>query len=310
MTTDPLHGLTTLRGPRRPPVPDGVDLALAAGRRRLRHRRISTTAAGVSAATALGASLVAGAHPGTTGLAPAGSPPRHGTTGTPRAAAPASPLTPPLPSAVSSPAPSGSPVPHPTTVAGSALPTRSPSPAPTSPAPPRWVGTAPTGPDGLPAVRVGTFNDPTYCATNLAGEVAGQHGFCNNVEASTRDVTIGEVTEITYTLCREATEPKTLSYRTAYEIDLGIYSDFFHEQPPEFVWGDPAAFPPDPHTITFAHGDCRTWTVEWMGQDTAGYALPDGSYDVLVRSAAFEWFDEDGAEWGPSPTNVDIAVHD
>lgn len=303
--TDPTSG--ALRGPRRPMSYDGAERAIAAGRKRLRHRRLSTTAAGVSLATAAGVAVVARPDPSASGLVPADPAPS------------ASPSASPSPTTSPSPSPTALPTlaAGPTALPWAPLPTvgidyedvvgtpYAPPPRPRG----RFVGTGPTGPDGLPAVTVETRNEALPCTGKHQTHVLDMErlGFCFAISGPT-DVTVGTPAEFTFDMCRFDQDARTLTYDTRHETAFTAVES--GGERPQWSWGDPAAFPADRHTITFQHGDCMSWTVEWMGQDSDGYALTPGLYDVTATPWTFEWVHEDGDETGPLPVGMQIELSD
>jgi hypothetical protein len=273
------------RGPRRPVPPGGLERALATGRRRLRRRRLASTAGTVSFAVVAGAALANGVEPRASQqhLDPAGTP---SATTAPGRALPAPSL--PVPTAVPTavlPPPLGSPVPSPSaTAAPAATPERG-----------RYVGHA------SPDVAVATSNDPTACAAAGQAEVVARTGFCTSITGTT-EVTPGRSATYAFTLCRAAGQAaKTLRFDDAQESLFHAYST---EGGPEWQ----SARTPARHTVTFAGGDCRTWTVTWLGEDANGYAFADGSYEMDGFAWAWEWVDEDGPETGPPPVWVALTV--
>jgi hypothetical protein len=280
-----MNDLATVRGPRRTPPAGGLDRALANGRRRLRHRRVASTAATVSFAVVAGAAIAAGPRETATDrLDPAGDPHASGAAATPRGRAADAPPTalPSLPAGIPS-LPTGSPA---------AAPSDTPSASATAPpAPPRdWLGA------GSRSVAVASHNDPTACADPAMADPVARTGFCT---AMTGPGTVRHGTPATFafSLCRAAGQPaKTVTFSTR-EVALVAYRQ---DADPDWSLDDAAP----KHTVSFAAGDCRTWTFEWMGQDAAGYAAPAGSYEVLGDVVADEWTDENGPDTPPPPASL------
>jgi hypothetical protein len=279
-----MNDLATVRGPRRTPPADGLERALANGRRRLRHRRVAATAATVSFAVVAGAALAGGPRPTATDrVDPAGDPPGKATATTaPRGRSSDAPPTalPTLPAGVPA-LPTGSP---------SEAPSEAPSASPSPDAPRDWLGT------GSRSVAVSERNDPTACADPAMADPVTRTGFCNAMTGP-KTVRYGTPATFAFTLCRAAgQQAKTLTFSTA-EVDLHAY-----RQDSPIGWAPDITAPK--HTVSFAAGDCRTWTFEWMGQDDAGYAVPAGEYEVLGYVTADEWTDENGPDTPPPPASV------
>ncbi|MDQ1712481.1 MAG: hypothetical protein QOE45_1931 [Frankiaceae bacterium] len=284
--------LATVRGPRRPAPADGLDRALSAGRTRLRHRRVASTAATVSFAVVTGAALAAGpglpgGHAGLdpagdprTGTAPSAAPASSGAVALPPTPLPTPPGVPPLPTASDQPPPPPSESP-------AAQPTRAPEP-------PAYLGT------GSRAVTVTTRNDPAACADPAMAEPVARTGFCTAM-AGPRALRRGTVARYAFTLCRAAGQaPKTLTFSTT-EIRL-----FANRDGTGTAWSLDDAAPK--HAVSLAGGDCRTWAFEWMGQDAAGYGVAAGSYEVLGDVPADEWTGENGQDTPPPPASVFVDV--
>ncbi|HEU0132860.1 MAG TPA: hypothetical protein VFQ85_17910 [Mycobacteriales bacterium] len=293
-----------MNGPRRLPPRDGLDRALAAGRTRLRRRRLTASAAGASAAVAVAAALSGHAVPGATDrLVPAASP---SPAVSPVAATPSVPALSPAPSPSALPAlppgPGPSRPPSPPPDAPSPEPTASPAAAP----PRRWVGPGPRNADGTPAVHVSTTRDPAACARPEYAEHVARTGFCT-FATGPRALRPGDAGTYAFTLCRASGSDVTLTYRSAYETSFVAYDATADEPAPAWEWGDPAAFPPDEHTLVFHDGDCRTWRVEWRGQDSAGWAVADGTYEVLGNAVPVEWT-APGHPVPPPPASVLVDV--
>lgn len=262
-----MTGLAGLHGPRLAPPPDGLDLALVTGRHRLRRRRITSAAAMTTSLALLAfASLSRGSTSTLDRLEPAATTP-------PPAVTTTAPGT-------SSSTEHGHPVAAPTagvpTVAGD-VPTPGPSSLTSSRTPQpgpddrRWVGHASRD------IRVHMDGDDTACVpVNFAAQVAGT-GFCYWLEGPA-DTVPGKVSVLRYTLCLGPHQSdSTLVFETAEELAIVVRG-----VGGEVLWRLGAPGREDEHAVRFTHGECRSWTVEWNGEDADGYALPRGSYEVAA----------------------------
>jgi hypothetical protein len=285
--TDPL---VLLHGPRRTAAAGGADRALAAGRRRLRRRRAVTTAAGVSAGVVFVAALaVAQGQAGPAGLAPAGTGER---------TAPATVAAPPA-STAPAPLPTGSTLPGvpgvPPAVAARRPSAPGASSVPGAPVPRgRYVGT------GSRTVRIADTTDAAACAGPQVKTVA-LSGFCTAMTGPA-SVRVGTPATFAFRMCRAAgLQPRTLTF-TRSEVGIGANPS---DQPgPDWQLHDPARS----HAVTFTGGQCRTWTFEWMGQDSGGYAMRAGNYEVLGNVLADEWMTTNRTSTPAPPSSVFVDV--
>ncbi|MBV9096759.1 MAG: hypothetical protein JO079_01765 [Frankiaceae bacterium] len=310
------ESLTTLRLPSRPLLAGGEARAIASGRRIVRRRRIAMTFAGAgSAAAVVAAVLVVG---GTVSrgdslstVTPAGgSSGAHGTRGGgagPRAVVAAP--TPP-PGVVPSPLPTPSGLPLGVDPAPSDSPSASPvSSATAPPAHGPYVGFEPAEADGGPTVTRTMSNDPTFCEKNT--EVANYRhpdGWCMTLAttAPSQGYVAGHRMSFPLEMCKAPeTGAATLHFPNRMEVNLSanqVLDD--GNEAARWTWDNRFTFPSGgAHTLTFNAGDCATWVMTWSGQGYDGYAVPQGSYDVLGWLTASEYL-SDNADYPAPVTNL------
>jgi hypothetical protein len=294
--TDPF---AALHGPRRAAPSGGAERAMTTGRRRIARRRTAGAAAGVSVAVVAGVAVAARPQ-ASDRLLPSGTVPTSTASSSRAKDAPPTPLPtvslPAVPPVV--PGGPGTPPPPPGEPSATAEPT-----APAPDASRRWIG--PSTND----VVVTTKSDPAACAAVPEyAETTSRTGFCTMLSGPAT-VTVGTAATFAFTLCHAAgTQPKTLTYDTRVEAAFGVSRSLDSGTESVWYWGNDAVRAPHRHTVTFAAGDCRTWAVVWRGQDTDGWAVPDGEYQMDAAPVPFDWVDENGAEVGPPPTFLTLSV--
>lgn len=299
--TDSLAPL--LRLPSRPLPAGGDVLAMTTGRRVLRRRRISAAVVGGGAAAAVVAVVVVVSGGAVRGdslstVTPAGGADR--SAGAVKAAP--APTLPPgvLPSPL--PTPSGLPI------GIGPEPSDSPSAPPAaSPAPPEahgpYVGFEPTSADGGPTVTRTMSNDPAFCEKNAqVADYRHPEGWCSTLTTSAppEGFVAGHRISFTYEMCKAPESgAMTLHFDNRMELRLAANETAADGSEAErWSWDNRFAFPPAAHSITFNPGDCATWVVTWSGQGYDGYAVPEGSYDVVAYANATE-YTSDEADYPP-----------
>lgn len=302
MTNAPLNGP---HGPRRTAPPGGADRAITAGRRRIHRRRTAGTAAGLSVAVVGGTFAATGGSGDPNGLTPAARTP-YATASADPTAGPTAVPTEPDPSGSAGPSEEASPAPEtpqPSEYEGEQPPTVSPQPEPeprqTSR---RWVGTV------SPDPRYTHENDPSACSDPAAMRAA-ETGFCT-IMRGPAEVTPGAVVSLSFSLCRLPGLPaKDVTFESQYEHSLAVLAYTGPESEEIWAWAQADDFAPDRHVVRFNPGDCREWTVQWAGQDDAGYALEPGQYEVNGYAQGWEWTHEDGPDaQGPPPAYYVVEV--
>ena len=298
--------LATLRLPSRPLPLGGDVLALAAGRRMLRRRRIALGAISAGSAAAVVAAFVVVSGAAQRGDSLSTVTPAGGAAGSTQAgkAAPRVAATPTVPPGVVPsplPTPSGLPIgigPAPTD-SPTAAATES-SPAPEAPGP--YIGFEPTGPDGGPAITRTMSNDPTFCERNA--EVADYRhpdGWCSTLTTSAPNGFVaGHRISFTFEMCK-APESGAMTLHFDNRMEIGLNANEPTDTGSEITrwsWDNKFAFPADAHTLTFNAGDCATWVVTWSGEDYDGYAVPEADYDAVAFLAATEYASDD-ADYPP-----------
>lgn len=301
--TDSLATLR-LQLPSRPLVAGGDSRAIATGRRALRRRRIVAASVGGGTAAAVVAVVVLVSGGTTRGDSLSTVTPTGGAGSAHSGNAAAVPTLPPgvLPSPV--PTPSGLPVgigPAPSD-SPSGSPSASASSAPPE-APGPYVGFEPTASDGGPAVTRTMTNDPTFCERNAqVADYRHPQGWCTTLTTSAppEGFVAGHRVSFTLEMCKAPESgAMTLHFPNRMEIDLAAneaLDDGTETQ--RWGWDDHFGFPPSAHALTFNAGDCATWVVTWSGQDYAGYAVPEGAYDVVGWLTADEYLSDD-ADYAP-----------
>lgn len=166
-----------------------------------------------------------------------------------------------------------------------------PEPTPSTPESSReavFVGHGPADPsDAGPALERGTtYSNPAGCGAWLTPGWSPPGGMCG-VLAGPATLRAGTVGTYTLTLCRDPrVGGRDLHFSTRQEVGALAMDG---EAGVPFTWGEGVAFSGSPHVVSFGAGDCAQWRLHWLGQDTAGNALPAGDYSLIAYSAALDF---------------------